>query len=594
MKSFAWVGAITAVVFCGCPPEKTVVVDAGAVDAGPSVLVEKEPNSGPEIALVIDGNSLVEANLGADPGKPDEDWYVLSASAPKTVDLTVSCPAGSDVVVELLDGSRTSLAVVNSEGAGQPERFVNLDVSSRTFFRVTGLKKGAGGAYTVTAIFKDREPGFELEPNDRRVDASPVAMGQAVSGFIAHMGDTDWYRFELTGRETEQAGVTADAGPVDAGAPPPSTDAAAASPAAFDGGAADAGVEKVTMVPIRIDLSALEGVRFELTVLSEAEAVLFEAKERETGQLSLRNVGIRETDNVIYVMVKSGPLGTGKDAKRGYRSDAYYTLTVAQEEAGASAEIEPNDKADKATALTANSYREGFLSTRGDVDYYRLTTTGGPALAKVSVSGVEKIDLQLSLVTDSLEPEAVLIKANDGVVKEPESLNNVACTGSCLFRVEAAARKVEGKLVKDDENSEMSYRISAVVMADDGSEEREPNNTLDKATPLSANKPVRGTVFPKKDVDYFKLDLTSRAVKTPLKATVTGILKVDLGLYLHRVDEEGKLELVQTADKAKGEKPEAVRYSAEPGVYILEVRDAKNREANFQDSYQLSVEEETE
>ena len=31
--------------------------------------------------------------------------------------------------------------------------------------------------------------------------------------------------------------------------------------------------------------------------------------------------------------------------------------------------------------------------------------------------------------------------------------------------------------------------------------------------------------------------------------------------------------------------------SAEPGMYVLEVRDAKNREANFQDQYQLSVEE---
>ena len=48
---------------------------------------------------------------------------------------------------------------------------------------------------------------------------------------------------------------------------------------------------------------------------------------------------------------------------------------------------------------------------------------------------------------------------------------------------------------------------------------------------------------------------------------------------------------MQTSDSAKGEKAENIRYSADPGLYVLEVRDAKNREANFQDSYQLLVEE---
>ena len=42
---------------------------------------------------------------------------------------------------------------------------------------------------------------------------------------------------------------------------------------------------------------------------------------------------------------------------------------------------------------------------------------------------------------------------------------------------------------------------------------------------------------------------------------------------------------------ALGDQPEVIRYSAEPGVYVLEVRDARNREANFQDAYQLTIEE---
>ena len=114
---------------------------------------------------------------------------------------------------------------------------------------------------------------------------------------------------------------------------------------------------------------------------------------------------------------------------------------------------------------------------------------------------------------------------------------------------------------------------------------------LETATRLKLGQAIRGTIFPKKDVDYFLLDLSDRPVKTPLRATAIGILKVDIGLYVHRVEDDGKLTLVQTADSAKGDKPEIVRFTADPGKYIFEVRDVKNRDANFQDAYQLTVEE---
>ena len=61
--------------------------------------------------------------------------------------------------------------------------------------------------------------------------------------------------------------------------------------------------------------------------------------------------------------------------------------------------------------------------------------------------------------------------------------------------------------MKDDENPDAPYRLSATVVPDDGTDEREPNNAASTATPITLGKPMRGTVFPKKDVDYFQLDL---------------------------------------------------------------------------------------
>lgn len=553
-------------------------VDAGPPDAGPTVLIEVEPNDGPERALTVDKSAMVEGSLSADPQKPDEDWYALKASLPRSVDLVATPPMGGDLALELVDATRTVLATINAGGPGAIERFPNLDVSGTVFVRVITMKKGTGGAYTLRVTFRERQPGFELEPNDRRVDATQVQLGQAVSGFVGHPADVDLFRFELPTLDEATAVEDAD-------------DAGADDAGLVDDAGTDAGPAPERKVALRIDLSALDGVSWDLQLLTEAEAMLFQAKSRESTGLSLRNVGVRQSDRVLYVALKSVASSAARDAGRGFSADRSYTLTVVPEEAGASAEYEPNDELSKATELAPNSYREGFVNPRGDVDHFRLVTDG-PSIVKVQLQGVEHVDLQLSVVRPvEGKADEVLLKVNEGGTKEPEQLNNVRCDGVCWLRVEGVARKVDGKWVKEDENPDQSYRLQTTVVPDDGSEEREPNNTADAGTPLVFGRPVRGTVYPKRDLDYFSLDLSSRQVKTPISAQLIGVLKVDVGLYLHRLEDDGKLTLVQTSDSAKGDKPESIRFSLEPGTYLFEVRDVKNRESNFQDSYQLTVDE---
>jgi hypothetical protein len=343
-------------------------------------------------------------------------------------------------------------------------------------------------------------------------------------------------------------------------------------------------------VALRIELGAVEGLRFDVSVLSAAEAPLYRISSKESEGLSLRNIGVRQSDRIVYVVVKSAWVGTGKEARRPFSAEKPYQLTVSQEEAGANAELEPNDEPFKATPLRADGFREGFLSPKTDVDYF-VVRPPEPVLLKLNLAGVERLDHSLSLVKPGVDgaAEQTLLKANDGEVKEPEILNNVYCAGECYFRVESALRKVDGKWVKDFENPEQPYRLNVQSVPDNGTEEREPNS-LESATPLELGRPLRGTIYPKKDVDHYRLDLSQRPVRTSVTASVTGILKVDLGLYLHRLDESGKPQLVQTSDRARGEAPEVIRYSLEPGVYLLEVRDSRKvPDANFQDSYQLTV-----
>ncbi len=652
MRRWGW-GCVLAAMLVACKEDKTPEApDAGPVETGPSALAEKEPNERPDQALELTRDSTVTGELTAQPNKADEDWFRLAPPAARVADVTVSGLPGGDITLEVYDRDRNRLVAINSEGEGKPERFPNLYVEGERWVRVVPARKGVGGAYTLEVRMRPPNDGEEREPNDRAVDAPGLPLGQTVTAFLGHAGDEDWYRIELPesaaptgtppgtegtapaapegaapapapegaapapgGEGTAPQGATGEGTPPSpapegtfaGGEPPPPAPPAEEQPAPGEVGgmaaaqaaqaqAQDAGTvlpPEPPSVALKIDLSAVEGVRPELSVLSAAEAPLFTLRGKEGEALSLRNIGVRANDRVVYVVVKGSWVGTGKEARRTFSATAPYTLTVTQEEAGANAELEPNDELYKATSLTAGGYREGFLSPKGELDHFVLKTAE-PVLAKVELSGVERLDLVLSMVEPPQgdgEKETVLLRANDGAVKEPERLNNVACSGSCWFRVEGASRKVEGKWVKDFENAEQPYRISISTVPDNGGEEREPNNTAERGQDLTPGKAVRGTVFPVKDTDFYRLDLSDRPVRTSIKATLLGILKVDVGMYLHRVQPDGKLSLVQTADRAKGDQPESIRYSAEPGVYVLEVRDAKNREANFQDAYQLTVEE---
>jgi hypothetical protein len=556
---------------------------------------EVEPNDRPEQSMAVGESTVVSGSLQSDATRTDEDWYLLFSDHPRTVDVRMSGIPGTQVVVEVYDVARNRLAVVSGDAEGGPARLPNLQVKDKLLLKVSSLRKGAGGAYTLSLLFGEPISGFEVEPNDRAADATevtstPESQGPwVVKGLIGHGGDEDYFRLVLAPQEASDAGAGA-AGARAELAPRTGDDAQPEAPG-LDAGEATPPPD-VPRVPLRLGVTAVPGVRLEVQVLSEAQAQLFLGRAQEGQPFEQRNVAVRAADHVVYVVVRSAWSGAGKEARRGSNPDVPYTLSVSREAAGANSEFEPNDDLAHATPLPANGYREGFLSPAGDVDYYVLRVQQ-PSLARFEVSGLDRVDLVLSLVEPGTKPgtEKVLLRSNDGAVKEPERLNSVACATECFVKVEGAPRKVDGKWVRDFENSEQPYRLTVVTTPDTGAEEREPNDSADTATPLSPGKPVRGTVYPKRDVDFYRLDLGDRPVKTPLRATLTGILKVDVALFLYRQEADGSLTLVQTADRAKGDAPEVIHYAAEPGTYFFKVQDSKNRESNFQDSYQLTVEE---
>ncbi len=605
----------------GCKKDGPSPAADPAAPAPPKQLSEKEPNGTPESALSLAEPAKVTAELKAEPA--DEDYFRLEQQgAGKLARFEVSGIPGCDLALELLDRDGNHLAVINSEAEGKGEVIENLNLASPWLVKVYAAKKGSGGAYTVDLSIKDAEQDFEVEPNNRAVDATALELGKPVRGLLADRADEDWYRFEIAvpslpaaanppapeaadaAAEATGAGQTADAAPAVNAAEPGQAQAVPAvaggeraAPSAVPAVVAPAaGTEALPPAVVKLDISGVPDVRLQVEISNQAQAVFYTAKSRELGEgIQVRNLALRPGETTYYVTVKSSWSGSGKDAKRGYNTAVPYTLAITAEDAQTNAELEPNDEPAKATPLTVDGVRQGFFAPKGDVDYF-LARCDRPQLLKVELSGVDRVDSMLSVVkvAEGSDKEEVLAKANDGGVKEGEILLNLACAPGkdVLLKVEAAPRQVNGKWVRDQENPTEPYRLTVTGRPDDNNDEREPNNQPETATPVELGRPMKGFIHPKKDVDLFRVDLSSSPVKVPLKATVTGILKVDVSLALYRLDEKGKPVLVQRSEKGRGEQPETIRFTVEPGVYLVEVRDTRNSQSNWMDPYQLTVEQE--
>ena len=604
--------ALVALLALAACPKHEEVQDAGGPPPGaPVPTPEQEPNDDAAHAQQLKGPVDVTASLsGAAGKKADEDWYALDPSLGQ-VTVKVDPAPPLDVVIEVYDSDGVKRMTQDGAAGGGSEVIHGLVVARAPKLRVLG-KKDEAGPYHLTVTADAPDAAMEQEPNNRAADATPLEADKPLTGYLSDPSDEDWFKLSLPGPDGGEDAGAMDAGLLDAGAGAivdagaPELDAGSNDAGASDAGFVDAGPVDAGSVPppppppppmlLHLTVSGVPGVRLEVDVVNAAEATLYSTRGKTPGEgIEVRNLALRAPERDFYVVVKSAWVGEKKEAKRFASVDQPYTLTAHLEQAQGEVELEPNDDAAHATPMAWEGNTasiQGYLSPRTDVDDYVLHSDK-PVIARAEVSGVEHLDLELSVlgVPDGGK-ETTHLTANDGELKEPEVLTNLAFgPGDLYLQIRGAARKgPDGKWSRDTENAKDPYRLTVTAVPDDGTHEREPNNTPELATPIAIGQTLRGNIHPKKDVDYFRLDLTSLPVKTTIRATVTGILKVDVALYLYRQKDDGTLSIVQTSDSAKGDAPESVTYAAEPGVYFLKVKDTKDRESNFVDSYALRVE----
>jgi len=487
---------------------------------------EVEPNDRPEQATAILPGKAVAGRIQNVGKKRDVDHFLFTSQHPKGIlRVEVSGVPGLNLVVSVVQKMpRKLLATANNGGAGAPEVIPNVAVTTGEYFIVVkeaGKKKsGADGQYTLSANVTPQNPGDEVEPNDTRPDAVEIAPGTPIRGYFGRRKDVDWYRVKLP--------------------------------------------ENVPESNLRVELTGLASVPFAtLSAQDEIEVVLKKGATGRGTNLLFPNVFVKANQRFLYLVAAGGK---GFSVK-----DAYTITTQLTPRLGADEEKEPNDRVIHATPLAKNQKMKGFIAPAGDEDWYVIEAPNA-SIARITVTGVDNVDLVLSLHDPSGKE---IVRVDEGKLRDGEIIPNAFIQGKALIRVAAKARQ---------ENVFQTYELTAEWKNAAPGEEREPNETAAQANLFELGGSVKGFIFPKKDVDVYRLDIpavgpTARSIRFELR----GMPKVPLTLTLK--DAQGVV--FAKAGPRPAEEQLTLDKPMPAGLYHVEI--AGGGESNPRDVYELRV-----
>ena len=187
------------------------VLALGAAGAGAYVLTrepppatsEVEPNNEAADATRIAPGAPVTALLGkrVSTREGDRDHFVVEwpAGSRRTASVVVTAPPNIDIHLTVADSVHT--IEVDEGKVGEPEMVYRRAVQGPVIVRVTQTMakdqklpvENVSDAYTVT-VTEETTPG-EVEPNATSADATPLALGQELRGYLETRADSDLLRW---------------------------------------------------------------------------------------------------------------------------------------------------------------------------------------------------------------------------------------------------------------------------------------------------------------------------------------------------------------------------------------------------------------
>jgi len=524
----------------GCTREKTP--EKEAPPTSPPTVSEAEPNNDSKSAQLLTPPVVVRGTFTAG-ARADDEWFRLQAPQPLLVKLRAETDA--DAVLEVYDADRNRQMRASGAGADAPV-IPGVVCAGTCYVKLSPAKKDADASWKLEVAAEPPGPRSEREPNNRAVDAQPLALGQAVDGYLSSPDDADWYLMTPAGLGPDQV--------------------------------------------IALSLVPPAGILPELTVARRSDqAPLATWRAPEPGaELKVRDLAAPQPPETgLFLVVRSGWLSK---TKHPYDAKVAYTLEARAAPGAPNLEVEPNDDAAHATPLDpADLSKTAFLAPKGDVDWFTFKVDG-PSVVRAEVSGTDRVRFQLSIVDPERrneEKSSELARTDAADVKEPQVLAGVAVpAGDNFVKVEGALKRLDDRWVRDYENPDQTYVLSLQIHPDDGTFEREPNDDAAHATPIAIGREMRGYIHPPRDVDVCRLDVAER---TDVAITLGAVPRLDLSIVVRdaqHADSKGVPVIIGTVDRGKVEAGERLVVPFEPGSYLVEIRE-KGRESNPLQPYVL-------
>jgi hypothetical protein len=598
MRRLLCVAAACAVLSCKNEAPPPPPSDQVKAPPPPQNVQEQEPNDF-QHAQAIPSRAIVSGSIA--PPKPhlaDDDWYRLEPR--KTLALRIELKQVGeeklDAWLELYDRDRNRLLRVHAGGEDKGVIPAAACVEA-CFVKVSGT---TAARYQLIVLGDDPVPGRELEPNDRAVDANALQAGQPMQGTFLSGEDEDWYRLAIDAVEPGQF-LRIEVTPVEGVRPELEVHALSdgALLASMRAGAAGEGLFVRDLSLHLGEAAPTAGAAADAGLLAPdagPDLTASDAGVGDGGAADSRDAGAADAGAAsapplppsagYYLVLKSGVVAK---SRRGAAPLVPYTLTASLEAGPADLEQEPND--DPQHATKAGTTASGWIAPAGDQDWYRVHADA-PSVLHVELSGVARADLELAVygppATPGSDKPVLLARANEGGPKEGEVLPDVGLpAGDSFVLVQAAARNLDGKWVRDGEDRENRYKLLLTLLPDDGSIEREPNNDLQSAQVVAVPAAVKGWIWPRKDVDVIRFHIEPG--HPPVNIVLSAVRGVDLMLRLLEVHGTTGV-VIGSSDLARGEGEEKLlSVPLKEGDYAVEVSSPHNKDASATQPWTLTI-----
>ena len=478
--------------------------------------------------------SLNSSRLGRIERRGDNDYFRVSVRSSGI--LTVYSSGSLDTFGYLLNSSGGTISSDDDHGSGMNFRISRYVTSGIYYIRVRGYNNGTG-SYRVGATFSSSSSGGTSTTSDdhgnSRATATRIGVNSSTAGRIERVGDYDYFRLTIigSGRLTvseigsintygyllDSSGRTISSGYNSRISRDVTTgtyyikvrgyNAETGSyrlNVAFNGTRDDHG--NSTSTATSVGLNTLTSGRIE----RRGDNDYFRVSVVGSGTLTVSSTG--SLDTYGYLLSSSGRTissdddsGSGMNFRvsrtvstgtyyirvRGFgsRTTGSYSLNVSFNNTPIPTDDHGNSIA-TATNIDGNNSVSGRLEIRGDNDYFRLS---------VREAGVLTINSTGSLDTYGylLDSSGRTISSNNNGSGINFRISRQVTVGTYYIRIRALSYSVTGSYG-------LNIALATIPRDDHG-------NSTSTATNISSRASTQGNIESAGDVDYFRIDLSSRS-----------------------------------------------------------------------------------